>query len=240
MITPASAEWVRLAKAYHHVLAQSPSPEAARIDIAAARKNGQLRMRATLREHKAQPGLRLAPGKTPPAAPVVTTPDYSIPLDTVFARFDWERSYANRRDPVTRSLFEYADVVVHRDDVLELWPIDLPRSELEVVQAKVIDLPWSAIPPEPAKTKAFELPPAMPLQIEGRDVTELQWAVMRALIDIRTEDPSKFGATRQSERLKAVQERLRPTPVGKRTLERAQAHLRALCPNWKPRATNRR
>lgn len=257
MITIANAEWILLAQAYHHVLAQSPSPEAAKIAIATARKNGKLRMRATLRELKAQPGLRRAPGETPPAAPVVTTPDYGIPPDTVFAWFDWERSYATRRDPVTRSLFEYVDIVVHRDDVLDLWPdqakaIDLPRSELEAVQAKAIDLPrseYAVVSPEPAKAKTFELPPTMPPQIYGLNVTEMHWAVMRALVDIRNKDPSRFDAlVRQEQRLDAVKKWLASisqaeapsVTIEKRTLQRAEAHLRALFSNWKPQAARGR
>ena len=257
MITITNVEWILLAQAYHHVLAQSPSPEAAKIAIATASKNRKLRIRATLRERKAQPGLRLAPGETPPAAPVVTTPDYSIPPDTVFARFDWERSYATRRDPATRSLFEYVDIRVHRDDVLELWPdqakaIDLPRSELEAIQAKAIDLPrseYAVASPELAKAKTFELPPAMPPQIEGRNVTEMHRAVMRALVDIRNKDPSRFDAlVRQEQRLDAVKKWLASisqaeapsVTIEKRTLQRAEAHLRALFPNWKPQAARRR
>ncbi len=63
------AEWMLLSAVYHRVLAQSLSPEAAKIAISTARKNGQLRMRATVHEHKAQPDLRLAPGEQPPQIP---------------------------------------------------------------------------------------------------------------------------------------------------------------------------
>jgi hypothetical protein len=51
------------------------------------------------------------------ARPMVT-PDYAIPSTS----FDWERSRATRHDLTTASLFEYVDMVVHRDDVLVRWP----------------------------------------------------------------------------------------------------------------------
>ena len=60
MITSESAEWVLLSEVYHHVLAQSPSPESAKMAISTARKNGRLRLRAELREHKARPRCRPA------------------------------------------------------------------------------------------------------------------------------------------------------------------------------------
>ena len=134
MITSANAEWVLLSELYHHVVAQSPSPESAKMAISAAHKNGQLRMRGELRELKARPGLRIAPGERPPeAAPPAVTSDYAVSPDTRFCHFDWERSYAARRDAITRSLFEYVGLVVHRDDALALWPpkIEPVVSEIE-------------------------------------------------------------------------------------------------------------
>jgi hypothetical protein len=122
MITKSTAEWMLLGQVYHHVLSQSPSPEFAKIEIAAARRNGQLRLRAELREHRARPGLRLAPGQKPPQHPPVVTSDYVIPSDTQFDSFDWERSRATRQDSTTKSLFEYVDIVLHRDDILARWP----------------------------------------------------------------------------------------------------------------------
>jgi hypothetical protein len=119
--TLASEEWLSLTTVYRHVLANSPSPEAAKIAITTARKNGQLRMRCTLRELKAQPGLRLAPGEKPPPAPTVVTQDHLIPANTAFKGCDWERGRAHRYSP-TKSLYEYIDITVHRDDVLALWP----------------------------------------------------------------------------------------------------------------------
>jgi hypothetical protein len=59
LITTASAEWVLLSGIYHYILAQSPSPEGAKIAISNARENGQLRLRAEVREHEARPNLIL-------------------------------------------------------------------------------------------------------------------------------------------------------------------------------------
>src|SRR5215831_13260460 len=75
LVTAASAEWVLLSVIYHYVLARSPSPEAAKIAISEARRNGQLRLRAELREHKARPHLRLEPGKLPPKVRPKRKPD---------------------------------------------------------------------------------------------------------------------------------------------------------------------
>jgi hypothetical protein len=119
MITSASPEWVPLRDAYYHLYARSPSPEAAKITIETARKNGQLRIRCTLREYLAQSGLHLPKGEEPPRVPPVVTPDYSIPAETMF-KLDSERSYATRHDSETRSHFEYLEIVVHRDAVLAL------------------------------------------------------------------------------------------------------------------------
>jgi hypothetical protein len=67
MITSDSPEWVLLSAIYHHVLKQSPSTEGAKIEMASARRNGQLRLRAEqTREHVARPELRLEPGVEPP------------------------------------------------------------------------------------------------------------------------------------------------------------------------------
>jgi hypothetical protein len=64
MITSESSEWVLLSVIYHHVLKQSPSTERAKIEIASARKSGQLRLRAEqTREHRARPEVRLDLGE---------------------------------------------------------------------------------------------------------------------------------------------------------------------------------
>jgi hypothetical protein len=122
VITPANAEWVLLSAIYHHVLAQSPSPEAAKIAISTARENGQLQLRAEVREHKAMPHLRLDRGEKPPESrPEIILEQPILPSD-IFSHWDWARSCAQRSDPTTKSLFEYLNIVGHRDDVLQLWP----------------------------------------------------------------------------------------------------------------------
>jgi hypothetical protein len=68
MITSTSSEWVLLSEVYHHVLAQSPSPESAKMTISTAIRNGRLRVRADLREHKAQPQLEESPVMTDTSA----------------------------------------------------------------------------------------------------------------------------------------------------------------------------
>ena len=105
-----------------YVLAQSPSPEAAKITISTARRNGQLRLRAEVREHEASPDLTLSPGERPPQIQPKREPERPILASDEFRTWDWERSYATRRDATTKSLFEYLDIVANRDDVLGLRP----------------------------------------------------------------------------------------------------------------------
>ena len=122
MITPGHAEWVLLSAIYHHVLAQSPSPEAAKIAISTAWINGQLQLRSEVREHKAIAHLVLHRGEKPPESrPEIILGQPILPSD-IFSHWDWARSCARRRDPTTKSLFEYLNIVGHRDDVLQLWP----------------------------------------------------------------------------------------------------------------------
>ena len=122
LITTDSDDWVLLSVVYHYVLAQSPSPEAAKIAISTVRRNGQLRLRAEVREHEARPDLTLSPGERPPQIQPKREPDQPILAGDEFGTWDWERSYATRRNTSTNSLFEYVDVVANRDDVLGLWP----------------------------------------------------------------------------------------------------------------------
>ena len=96
MITAASAEWILLSVIYHYVLARSPSPEAAKLAISEARRNGQLRLRAELREHKARPHLRLEPGKLPPKIRPKRKPDQPILASDNFS--SWEGLGALLRD----------------------------------------------------------------------------------------------------------------------------------------------
>jgi len=222
MITLESAEWVLLSEVYHHVLAQSPSPESAKMAISTARKNGRLRLRAELREHKAQPHLRLAPGERPPEAAPMVTSDYAVPPDTVFCDFDWERSYATLRDPITRSLFEYVCVVVHRDDALALWPQKIeavvPQAEgpLRVstrAESTVVEPAAGALRPLPAR------PP---------EVSDKVWAVMCELIALKNENPALYDSIRERQLLDAVKKRIAPATVELPTLQTAKAALKRL------------
>src|SRR3984893_7145240 len=122
VITPASAEWVLLSAIYHHVLASSPSPERAKIDIGAAGKDGRLRLRADVHEHRARPDLQLRPGEPPPKIEPIITTEQPLPRDSFFVPWDWERNRPFRKDAATKSLFEYVNIVGHRDDALALWP----------------------------------------------------------------------------------------------------------------------
>jgi hypothetical protein len=136
MITSDSPEWVLLSAIYHHVLKQSPSTEGAKIEMASARRNGQLRLRAEqTREHVARPELRLEPGVEPPKLEPTTVFDQPVP-DGNYLTWDWERSRATRRESTTNSLFEYVNIVGHRDDVLALWPpkVDAPADKIEEPQ----------------------------------------------------------------------------------------------------------
>lgn len=133
MITSDSPEWVLLSAIYHHVLKQSPSTERAKIEIASARRNGQLRLRAEqTREHIARPELRLEPDDEPPKVEPTTAFDQPVP-DGNYLTWDWERSRATRRESTTKSLFEYVNIVGHRDDVLALWPLNVnaPADQIE-------------------------------------------------------------------------------------------------------------
>ena len=153
---PTSTEWLLLRDIYHYVLTRSPSPEAAKLSIANARKNGQLRLRARLHEHQARPGLMLSPGEQPPPVEPKCTPDQVILPDDKFSTWDWERSHAFRRDAATKSLFEYIEIVGNRDDVLKLWPAEEGATN-------------------PIPEKAVTKP---------SDVSKLVWAVMLVLEEL--------------------------------------------------------
>jgi hypothetical protein len=109
------SEWRLLSEVYHHVLRQSPSPEAAKIAINDKYRNGKLRLRCTLREHRAR-----AKGETPSRVKPVS--NYEISPTERFNSFDWERSYATRRDPISKSLFEYEGISVNWHEVMVHWP----------------------------------------------------------------------------------------------------------------------
>jgi hypothetical protein len=138
MITSESPEWVLLNAIYHHVLEQSPSTERAKIEIASARENGQLRLRAEqTRVHVAKPELRLKPGQLLPNVEPATAFDQPIP-DGHYLTWDWERSYATRRESTTKSIFEYVNIVGHRDVVLALWPPHT-KALAQVVEPPTVD-----------------------------------------------------------------------------------------------------
>jgi hypothetical protein len=113
-----------LAQIYHHVLRQSPSPEAAKIAISEAR----LHLWGEQREHIARPNLRLDPGEKPPPLDPEITPDCLLPT-VQYRSWDWERGRASWTDPETRSLFEYLGIYGLVDDVLEHWPEQAERTE---------------------------------------------------------------------------------------------------------------
>jgi hypothetical protein len=245
VITSASPEWVLLSAVYHHVFALSPSPEAAKIAIATARKNKQLRLRCTLRELKAQPGLRLAPGEKASPSPTVITQDYSIPLDTAFNHFDLERNYGTRHDSVTKSLFEYIEIAANRDDVLALWPGLSPAAASTPAESELIDQPRSefrVVPPDAQlragqqRLEASAAPPRFVLPAtKPHKISDTVWAVMRALVAVRNElDPAIYNLLNQEELVQAVNDRLRAATaefgesrqVELRTLQTAVAELR--------------
>jgi hypothetical protein len=139
MITSESSEWVLLSAIYHHVLKQTPSTERAKIEIASARRNGRLRLRAEqTREHVARPDLRLVPGEEPPKVEPTTAFDQPIP-DGNYHTWDWERSHAIRRELTTNSLFEYVNIVGHRDDVLALWPLNTNAPADQAAEPPTVD-----------------------------------------------------------------------------------------------------
>jgi hypothetical protein len=139
MITPESPEWVLLSTIYHHVLEQSPSTERAKIEIASARRSGQLRLRAEqTRAHVARPELRLKPGEQPLKVEPMTAFDQPIP-DGNYLAWDWERSCATRRASSTNTLFEYVNIVGHRDDALTLWPLSTNAPVERIGEARTVD-----------------------------------------------------------------------------------------------------
>jgi hypothetical protein len=193
LIADASAQWVLLSDVYHYVLAQSPSPEFAKNAIAAARKNGQLRLRAERLEHEARPGLRLTPGEQVAEILPERKSDEPILATDKFGSWDWERSRATRTDRISKSLFEYTNIECNRDDVLKLWP--------------------------PAKTVVTGRAATMAARPPG--ITRLVWAVVLKLDEIETETPTIF-ALPQRQLAEKLQNWL-SRPVSVRTLQKALA-----------------
>jgi hypothetical protein len=198
LITTASAEWVLLSVIYHYVLAQSPSPEFAKITISRARRNGQLRLRAEVREHEARPDLRLRPGEQPPEIQPKRKPDQPILANDKFSTWDWERSYAIRRNAITKSLFQYMEIVGNRDDVLKLWP---PAETTVTTET-----------PETAETAV-----AKPV-----DVSSLVWAVVLTLDNMEKQTPTGLAGFTQKQLTETLSARL-PRHVSQRTLQKAVA-----------------
>ena len=194
LITTASAEWVLLSVICHYVFAKSPSPEFAKIIISRAWRNGQLRLRAEVREHEARPDLRLSPGEQPPEIQPKRKPDQPILASDKFSTWDWERSYATRRDATTKSLFEYMNIVGNRDDVLRLWPLA-------------------------ETTVTTETPEAV---IKPVDVSPLVWAVVQTLDDMEKQTPTGLAGLTQEQLTERVSATL-PRHVSKRTLQKAEA-----------------
>ena len=117
---PKATLWM-LPRIYHYVLARSDSPEAAKIVIHDAWRNGKLHVWGERREHKARPDLKLKPGEKPPPQLPDIVPDCPLPLVS-FLHWDWERGYAISRDPKSKSLFEWVGIYGNADDVMRLWP----------------------------------------------------------------------------------------------------------------------
>jgi hypothetical protein len=154
MITSESSEWVLLSAIYHHVLKQSPSTERAKIKIASARKSGDLRLRAEqTREHRARPEVRLELGEQLRNVEPTKAFDQPIP-DGSYLTWDLEGNYAKRREANTKSIFEYVNIVGHRDDVLALWPLNA-KDPVAHVEPPPIDPFRTGAPGRPAAAGAI-------------------------------------------------------------------------------------
>jgi hypothetical protein len=120
-ITLSSPDWVPLGTIYRHVISFTLTPEGAKIAISAARRNGDLQLRAVVREHKGQPSQPEQQLEEPLTCSITRTADN-------FLTWDWERGCATCRDQKTKSLFEFIDIIGRRDDVLHVWPNQAPVS----------------------------------------------------------------------------------------------------------------
>jgi hypothetical protein len=195
LIAAGSPAWVLLSVIYHHVLAQSPSPEAAKIAISTARQDGRLRLRAEVREHKPVPG-RLNPGEQP--AQILPKCDLDQPILAIdkFSKWNWERSYASRRNTTNNFLFEYVNIVGNRDDVLRLWP----RAE------PTVDIPKVA-------------------SVRPKDVSGLVWATVVTLDNMEKTAAAGLSGLTQKQLTERVSTELART-VSERTLQKAVAYRR--------------
>jgi hypothetical protein len=166
--------------------------------VSTAWTNGQLRFRAEACEHKARPNLKLKPGTQPRKIQPKRKPDQPILARDKLRRIDWERSYATRRDETTKSLFEYANIVGNRDDVLRLWP--------------PADMTVRTETPETAMAKPVGVSP-------------LVWAIVGLLDDIDKETPTRSAGLTQQQLAKKISAKL-PRGVSVRTLQKAFAFRR--------------
>jgi hypothetical protein len=169
-----------------------------RRSVLTARANGQLRLRAEVREHEAKPNLKLEPSEQPPEIQPKCEPDQPILASDKLRHWDWERSHATRRDETTKSLFEYANIVGNRDDVLRLWP----PAEMTV----------RAETPETAVAK-----PA--------GVSRLVWAVVLTLDKMESQSPAELATLTQKHLTRKVGEKLQRV-ISERTLQKAVASRR--------------
>ena len=141
------------------------------------------------------PNLTLSPGEQPPEIQPKRESDQPILASDEFGTWDWERSYATRRDATTKSLFEYMDIVASRDDVLGLWP----SAEMTVT------------------TGTSETTMAKP-----DDVSGLVWAVVLTLDKIEKQTPTGLAGLTQEQLTQTVSAKL-PRHVSVRTLQKALA-----------------
>ena len=125
---PSKASQWTLPQIYHYVLARSDSPEAAKIAIDDALRNGKLHFWGERREHKARPDLKLKPGETPPEQLPDIVADFLLPLVN-FSHWDWERGYGTSRDPKSKSLFEWVSIYGNADEAMRLWPKKADKTE---------------------------------------------------------------------------------------------------------------
>jgi hypothetical protein len=233
LIALGGGEWILLCGVYHHVLAQSPSPEAAKIAISDARKNSKLRLRAELREYVARPDLKLQPGEKPPPLSPKTTHNQPIFPSDIFRTWDWEFSRATRTDPITNSLFEYTKIVAHRDDVLRTWPSVEMTMNTGVSETFVktdpsggveADLPPKTADNSDAPEVAVETTKNNTPEIANADLTPALRAIVQRLQNLNN-DNSQFLTLPRKKQLVLLNEGLQ-RPVGERMLYYGLAALK--------------
>jgi hypothetical protein len=121
--SPSPNRW-SLAEIYHHVLKQSPSPEAAKIAILKAAKTvideatRKYELTFFCRErHEYKVG-------SPAGSEPIVVQGCALPSLYSLSWESWEEehSHAIGRDRETRSMFEFVDIYAHADDVSRLLP----------------------------------------------------------------------------------------------------------------------